>query len=230
MASKLDCTSHSSIFSSRIDSARRLLDATRIPAGRHGVSTTATVDASRDARGLAIVLIFAAYENLIRTLTQSILEEVKRSRARGLNLKPGLQTILIYPELQSVLDLGNTRNWPKKSSKVVKTMLTKHSREIDTATFPDNGEFMKASQIIELCQVLDLPHPGSMLRNTFHRIDAVVSQRNQIAHGDQTADQIGRDYSDLDLTNLINEWETDWLRFVQAAESQCNTPRHFLRT
>lgn len=194
-----------------------------------GGSGASVVDVSRDTRGLAIVLIFAAYENLLKELSRSILEHAKACRGKGRNLKSGIQAILVHSEYMTLSDTTGKQSWPIKSLALIDSLHTKQANDLNAEIFPNNGEFMRQTQVDVFCRIFDLPHAGKSLGPIYHRIDTIVTQRNQIAHGSLTADQVGRDYSHADLLDLIALWEEGWIRFIESTERACNTPRHFMR-
>ncbi|MFI9574593.1 HEPN domain-containing protein [Microbispora rosea] len=200
---------------------RRLVDATKL----HG-STEA--DVSREARGLAIVLLFAAYENLLYSLCRTLLESAAKSRARGRRLKPGLQLFLAHSELSGLADGGKSRIWRDAGIDLIKALNERPVTELNKGLFPADGSFMKASQVRLFCSIFDLGDPGPILREIWPRINTVVEQRNAIAHGRMTPDEVGRNYSHDDLMKLVALWEQRWMDFVTWVETRCSGPSAFL--
>jgi hypothetical protein len=95
--------------------------------------------------------------------------------------------------------------------------------------FPDDGSYMKASQVALFCEVFDLGHPAATLKEAWLQIDAVVDQRNGIAHGRLTPEQVGRDFSHDDILRLIQMWEDRWTDFVTWVEANCQGPQFYLQ-
>ncbi|WP_327041610.1 hypothetical protein OG400_32430 [Micromonospora ureilytica] len=87
---------------------------------------------------------------------------------------------------------------------------------------------MKASQIKVWCDLFAIPAPHRILFRTWNTIDAVVSDRNGIAHGRLTADEVGRRYTEPELRQLISDWKDDWLDFLCAVEERAKS-RDFYR-
>jgi hypothetical protein len=73
--------------------------------------------------------------------------------------------------------------------------------------------------------VIQLP----VLREVWGRLDSIVSERNQIAHGRLTADEVGRNYSIGELMELVQLWRDRWGSFLGWVESKAST-RDFFRT
>jgi hypothetical protein len=85
---------------------------------------------------------------------------------------------------------------------------------INTSAFPDDGSFMKASQVQLWCRIFAVPAPAGILRRTWASLDAIVAERNGVAHGSETASEIGRRYTEGDMRTLIANWRHDWTAFL----------------
>src|SRR5262249_46431509 len=98
LAPVVSCAIHRSELRQRLDAIRQILD-TAHPGG-------ASSNISRDARGLAILLLYAAYENLLTTLCRSLLELVQQLRVGNRRLKPGLRVIAAHARLLSLASVS----------------------------------------------------------------------------------------------------------------------------
>lgn len=221
MAIKVDCDPLERALRERVDVARRLVDATKLV-------NPAVIDVSREARGLAIVLLFAAYENLLNTLCRTLLEAAAKTRARGRRLKPGLQLFLVHNELIGLADGGKSRIWRSAGLELIQAIQEKPASQLDMGLFPSDGSFMKASQIKLFCTLFDLGDPGPVLREVWPRINTIVDQRNAIAHGRMTPEQVGRTYSYEELMSLTRLWEQRWIDFLRWVGAACNRSSAFL--
>jgi len=212
----------------RIDSATRLINATH-PTTPPSVGGAMANPISREARGLAIVLLFAAYENLLRSTTRTLLEAALRVRVGNRRLRPGFRTFALFSSVQSIRSISEKRLYSDGLPKLV-LAADPGGRicTIDSDRFPTDGSFMRSSQIVLWCKMFDLPHPASILRRTWAMVDTIVVQRNEIAHGGQTADLVGRNYSEADIRQLISDWRDDWLDFLYIVEQRGST-RDFYR-
>jgi hypothetical protein len=226
----VDCSIHRQALKDRVEVARRLVTATEKPisVAASNSSTSPSQDISREVRGMAILLLFAAYENLLKTVSRTLLEEAAKSRARAQNLKPGFRLFLAHGELVGLLDSGRRKIWKSSGLKILSAVTERPARELDKSLFPDDGSFMKSSQVVVFCDVFDFGHPGPILREAWDRIDNIVDQRNGIAHGRLTPEEVGRNYSHSDLLKLIDLWETRWEDFLGWIESHCKGTKFYL--
>ncbi|GAB3952804.1 hypothetical protein GCM10027614_57100 [Micromonospora vulcania] len=87
---------------------------------------------------------------------------------------------------------------------------------------------MKSSQVKLLCDVFDFGNPAPILREVWEQINAVVEQRNGIAHGRLTPEEVGRRYSHDEIMALIQVWEDRWSDFLSWIEGECQGPGFYL--
>ncbi len=205
----------------RIAVARQLIDET------HG---SPPMSIARDTRGLVIVLLFAAYENLLTSVTRALLEKAVALKVSNRRLQPGFRVFALAPAAKSLRDLSAKKVYSHGLPRLV-AVAGDGGRvsSIDTNSFPDDGSFMKASQIDLWCDLFKVGDPRQILHRTWASIDAVVSSRNGIAHGRLTPGEVGRGYSEQQIRDLVTDWELDWIDFL-AVVQQLASNRDFYRT
>lgn len=215
----LDCTLHRAEFTRRIGSVRTLVDSAHPNGERSPIS--------RDARGLAVLLLYAAYENLLTSLSRSLIEVANQLRVGNRRLRPGLKVLAAYSHLQSLSDKPATRIW-KTAFSVVNLVSDSRLCNVPPETFPNDGTNFRRSQVGTFCQVFGLGDPAPVLKGAWERLDTIVSERNKIAHGLLSADEVGRTYSLTETRSLVDLWETSWLDFIAWVERSAST-RDFFR-
>ncbi|MFC8305714.1 MAE_28990/MAE_18760 family HEPN-like nuclease [Streptomyces olivaceus] len=212
-------------FRQRIAIVRKLLDATDSSPGAAGEMSP--IDVSRETRGLSIVLLYAAYENLLKGISRTLLESAVQLRLGNRRLKPEFQVFAIHSKLRALTDISATQIW-KGSGRGVIDALLNEACSINSNIFPNDGSHMKTAQVATLCEAYGLNPPGPLLQEAWGRINTVVSERNSITHGQRTPEEIGRNYSIGDLRNLVEIWERRWCEFLADVESKAST-RDFYR-
>ncbi|MET8089479.1 MAE_28990/MAE_18760 family HEPN-like nuclease [Micromonospora sp. NPDC005220] len=216
----LRCDAERAEFQQRIASIRLLLD----EAHPQGHATAI----SREVRGIAIVLLYAAYENLLKSVCRSTLETAARLRVGNRRLRPGLKLIAAYGKFQAVASSKPTTIW-KVGFDVVDTLHESQQCSILPNTFPNDGSNFRQSQISTVCKVLGLSDPAPVLREAWEKVNAVVAERNSIAHGQRAPGEVGRNYSLAELTDLVDIWEVRWNDFLDWLEQSASN-RDFFRT
>ena len=218
----ISLSTHHVALDDRIAVAVRLIDET------HGATTSSI---SREARGLAVLLLFSAYENLMRTATRTVLEAAAGSRISNKHLRPGFKVFALATAAGSLRDMSRGRMYSQGLPKIVDLASSTDWRAntVDTELFPDDGSFMKTTQVVLWCRLFQLPHPGSVLRRTWNSLDAVVAERNGIAHGGLTPGEVGRRYAEPEIRALITNWRDDWSDFLDVVEAR-GAQRDFYRS
>jgi RiboL-PSP-HEPN len=196
--------------------------------GANAAAAPTVPDVSREARGLAIVLLYGAYENLLRAMTRGLLETAKHMGASNRHLRPGFQVSAVFNALQSTKDTPGGRVKPKQGLEIVTILTDSKGCTISSDWFPDDGSHMKRSQVASFCAVFGLGEPGPILREAWGRLDGIVDERNAVAHGRRTPDEIGRSYTRQELVDLVDLWEARWLDFIRRVERGSSRRRFFL--
>ena len=217
----LDLTRHRGELEDRLKSARDLVISGELTANQ-------TMDISRETRGLAVVLIFAAYENLLKSMCTSVLEEVAASRAGNRRLKPGYKVFATATSFQGLFDAGSKHLWTGRGFELMELVHSSTKLTVSTTSFPSDGSYMKRSQVKVICDLFEFGNPASIMGRMWSVIDTIVKQRNAVAHGQLRADEVGRRYTYLELLALIEDWRGAWLDFLNWVESQCKSSDFFL--
>src|SRR5690242_1759713 len=136
----LDCSPHRTELQERLDTVRKILQVAHSSA-----SSASSIE--RESRGMAIVLVYAAYENLLKTLCRSILETARLLRVGNRRLKPGLQLFATFDALQAVSDGSPSKIWKSTGSAVVDIFGRTRECTIHPGLFPNDGTNMKQSQV-----------------------------------------------------------------------------------
>lgn len=180
---------------------------------------------SKQIRGLIIVLLFASYENLIKSLTKSILEAASRCKVSYKRLTPQFQHYAISSNAQGIRNCEKSNLHKEKIPKLVQTINSGVGGwSINPGAFPDDGSFMKKSQIEVWWSSFHLSgDPSTVLGRTWSNLGWVVMSRNKIAHGEDVPENIGKQKSPNDVLSLIRDWEQDWKNFIQTVDQQVNT-------
>lgn len=218
---------HVNALQERIDTVMRIIDETHPSSG---LQPAHVGPISREARGLAVVLLFAAYEDLLTSLTRTVLEAAIKLRVSNRRLQPGLRAFALAGSAKSARNISEKKLYSITLPKLIEVAHRGgRSCTIDSNSFPHDGSFMKRSQIEVWCRLFLVPHPDRILYRTWTAIDSVVSERNGIAHGRKTPENVGRGYTESEIRRLINDWHADWLDFLREVERLAQS-RDFFRT
>lgn len=219
----IDLTTHRAALADRIDVITKLIDETHPPPPQVG-------PISREARGLAIVLLFAAYEQLLTSLTRSLLDVAMRLRVSNRRLQPGFRMFAVHGAVTSLRDISERKLFVKAIPELVRVAaLGGRETTIDAQLFPHDGSFMKRSQIELWATIFNIGPAQLLLPTIWNNIDGVVAQRNGIAHGRLTPQEVGRRYTEAEIRQLIQDWSAEWDGFLLHVGTLASS-RDFFRT
>ncbi|CAL8978628.1 hypothetical protein CELL_02916 [Cellulomonas sp. T2.31MG-18] len=211
---------HVADLDERIATAMRLIDATHPDLGS-GVS--------REARGLAVLLLFASYENLLTGLTRTLLEGAVRCGVSNRRLRPGFRMFAIDSAVQSLRNVSEKKVFVSALPDLIRAAgASDRPGSINTNGFPNDGSYFRRSQIVVWCRTFGVPNPEVSLSKIWPQIDSVVNDRNGIAHGRLTPEAVGRNYTELEIRSLISDWRDAWTGFLARVEGLAAT-RDFFR-
>jgi len=163
----------------RLGSIRSLIDASH-------ANTPGVPDVSREARGLAVVLLYASYENLLTSLGASLLNTASSLRVGNRRLRPGLKVFAAYRELCAIGGVAPPKIWTRGLAVVEQLDQTKTNSLNSGVVFPNDGSNFRTSQVRTFCNVFGLSDPAPVLREVWNRLDTIVADRNAVAHGRET--------------------------------------------
>jgi RiboL-PSP-HEPN len=209
-------------FRERMKAIRRLLD---VGDPITGAANASPID--REVRGLSVLLLFAAYENLITTLCRQLIDAAKSLNIPNGELKIGIRQFAVHSMFISMNASSQSKVWRETGRKAIECILNDTNCTLDSQIFPSDGSFMKKSQVLLFAEIFELGDPGAILKEAWVSLDAIVSQRNDIAHGKSTPAEIGRSYSSQDIRTLVDNWETRWIEYLQLVKMLANKRRFY---
>lgn len=197
----------------RISTIRRMLDEVD-PLPARPIST----GISREMRGIAVLLLFAAYENLLKSLCRALLDRAISLRVGNKRLQTGFKQFAVHSILVSIIDSGENKLWKNSGKRLLDCAFDGRSCTIDSNIFPSDGSFMKKTQVRLFAEIFGFNDPGKILKEVWVILDSIVAERNDIAHGAKSPEEIGRNYSSADIRDLLDIWELRWIEFINHVE------------
>ncbi len=205
----------------RIAAINRLIQATHPDSQGHGVS--------RETRGLAVVLLFASYENLLTSLTRTLLEGAVRCGVSNSRLQPGFRLFTVDSAAQSLRRVSEKKIYVQALPNLIDQVGSRRRPcSINTDAFPSDGSYFRRSQVQVWCGIFGVPRPDLLLGRIWQKIDSVVTDRNGIAHGRLTPDMVGRRFTEDEIKSLVADWHHDWSNFLREVGRLAST-RDFFR-
>lgn len=211
-------------FQTSVNTARTLVEQ-----GEKTASNEAGIlDVSKETRGLAFVILFAGYESLQKGLSREMLEVASSFRGKIENLRPQFATAGLSGCIQSIREIQKSKLWHEAAPAIL-VKLSNKADCINTGFFPDDGSFMNQSQIRCFCSYYSLPDPAKILEKTWSDIPTVRRARNNIAHGEETPSEVGRNYTYSEVLDIVFNWEKHWLKFIDNVEAIASQKTFYIK-
>lgn len=182
---------------------------------------------TQTAKGLVFVQIYAAYEYTVRSVTRDAISTIASQRHNYADLKSSLLPIFLDPELTAVRETGPHKVWEARY---------KLFQRLDTAgplpaviAIPHDGSHFRSAQLRMIFKILGVQRPITHLKRHPQQIDRMVDHRNSIAHGEETAAEIGRNYTTQEILHQITLMKKICLRMILVVSQHCSDPPRYCR-
>jgi hypothetical protein len=179
-------------------------------------------DLSQTAKGLVFVQIYAIYEYTAKNITRLAITEIASQKHNYANLRASLLAIFLDPQLRALRDCGEAKAWEKRLE-----LFDRAVAEYPIATvftMPHDGSYFKHTQAALILRTLGIKRKLTVRRQHPYRIDEVVDHRNSVAHGEETARDIGRRYSRKEIWDRIELMKRFCLRLISLSSEHCSNP------
>jgi len=201
----------------RVDVAERLTAAKEFFAATHIVGG----NASTAVKGLVFVSIYAAYEHMVRTAVQMTISTLSAKKYRLKNLSVPLLSIFLDAELQSIRTCSDDRLWRHRIN-IFEKVFSTDLAATGTKLMPTDGTHYRYSNLQVIFSALGIKSSSNNQHlKRMLRIDEVVENRNKIAHGRETPEQIGGVYTHDDILDRIDHVENICRTFLNRIERFC---------
>jgi hypothetical protein len=177
------------------------------------------------AKGYMFVEIYAIYEYTVRTAVQTAISSLNSRKHRLCDLTPTLLALYLDPELRSLRDAGNKKVWEARRTLFAKAFAKDAALIAADTKLPDDGSHFRYSHLLTIMAVFNIRRRP--VRNLQHvpRINEVVDHRNQIAHGSDTAENIGRRYTRAEVLTVLRQMRSVCNCIVALFDGYCSTPQ-----
>jgi hypothetical protein len=183
---------------SRFEAAKSFLSAT----GTSRCKIAAT------AKGLTFVQLYAAYEFTVSSVVRVAIDSINAHGHKMSEISPSLMALYLDGELNALRDCSKKNIWDTR----LKIFERAFSDDIialqNTAGPPSAGEHYRYPDLVKIFAVFGIRRLPVRRRAHYLRIDEIVRNRNQIAHGAETAADVGRRYTYNDMVNRLKQMKS----------------------
>jgi hypothetical protein len=181
-----------------------------------------TGDDEMAAKGLMFVQAYAVYEYTVCSVVQIAIDALKSHNHRLREVSPSLLTLFLDPELSSLRDVGGKSVWDRRLQ-LFERAFSKDRVDISAGTgVPHDGSHFRYTQLEMIFRVFGINRLPVPRRAHIPRINEAVGHRNQIAHGSETAVDVGRRYTRSEIGHIMSQMKSVCVLQVTIFESYCS--------
>ncbi len=178
-------------------------------------------DLAATAKGLVFVQAYAIYEFAVRSTVQHAIDSINNHKHKMKDIAPCLLALYLDPELTSLRDSGRKNIWANRLKLLGRAFSNDAIALPNNTKPPDDGTHYRHSHLIMIFNVFGIARLPVRRRRHLHRIDEVVNNRNQIAHGGETAEEVGRRYTRADMIHVLRQMKSVCLLLVSIFRNFC---------
>lgn len=178
-------------------------------------------DNAATAKGIAFVQVYAVYEFTVCGVVRAAVESIKAHNHRLRDLTPSLMALALDSELSSLRDGGEKRIWENRLN-LFERAFSKSTVDVPSNTGPPHdGSHFRYTQLLMIFRVFGINRMPVRRRAHIGRVNEVVGHRNQIAHGNETANEIGRRYTRAEIGHMMKQMRSVCLLLIDIFERYC---------
>jgi len=171
-------------------------------------------------KGLVFVQLYGAYEYSITSSVQAALSSIRSKGLRVEHICRELLCLLLDPFWAGAAGAGRRKLWQKRIDVIEQMQPNMPLDNVSDTIFPNDGSQYRRSQIKTIWKVFGITDPIVPELRLLCRIDELVENRNAIAHGRITADNVGRLYTKKDIEDRIDDVFAISIHIVETIRSR----------
>lgn len=162
----------------------------------------ANIDITNDynviTRGLFFVYVYGIYEEIIREVVSFTIDEINQADLKVSECIYELYPLLFSEEYDSLYNVGNEHKWEKRW-KISEKLKQDATVNISHDLMPTDGKNIRYRQLYSIARSFGMNENILSKNEVGGYIQEMVDNRNYIAHGNKTPQEVGRNYTIRDL-------------------------------
>lgn len=155
------------------------------------------------AKGLVYIQLYGVVEYVTLAVVSKSINYINNLDLKVSDLKPVILSLALAPQLDALIEI-KSKKWDKRHEMFLK-LESNDKVEINTDIFPTDGKNITHAQIASIWKTFSIDMP--MFHDiTFRgRLQDIVSNRINIAHGNNSASEVGSHITIEDLRRRLND-------------------------
>jgi hypothetical protein len=151
--------------------------------------------------------LYGVYEYSVKAAVQGVLSLIRRDALSPSDVHQRALTLALRGRFDAVSNVGPLKTWQKRLELVSNLESGLPIQSLDDTAFPSDGSHFRAPQLQTIWSIFGLAGPILPENKLIGRIDELVENRNAIAHGRRTADDVGSGFSLDDMEQRTDDTE-----------------------
>jgi len=181
----------------------------------------------RVVRGLIYVILFGAYEWLLKRSVSAVVSSVNSHAIARNQMLWGLLCMSMDAEIQSFRASPVRKVWAKAPALL--RLVEDKSAATVSDVFPSDGSFMKPSQLQLIWALLELPGDPWPDSRLIGRITEIREARNDIAHGENPPEFYGSRITDGEMKARIDDMNWLFTHIITSLSKHFKSRTAFIR-
>ena len=173
-------------------------------------------------KGLMFVHLYGVYEYAVHSAVQGVLAAVCADQLCPRDLHHKSLTLVLDPVFLSASAAGRQRSWKQRLDLVASFDSTTPLQSLDDNLFPADGSHYRIAQLETIWAIFGISVPVVPESRLLGRIEELVENRNAIAHGRRTPEEVGGRYSTSEIDKRIDDIEKIAFYLVTEMETHYN--------
>ncbi|WP_194270626.1 HEPN domain-containing protein [Glaciimonas soli] len=204
----------------RLAEARLMLGLLKIDGGPQSEvpkndPTSATI------RGMVYVSLYGALEYCVEQGVQGLLNFISASQVQNAHLEYSVNVVALDPFLTSVRDAGEKKKWPSRRA-LFEKMADSSVCTISNTAFGTFLHNVHPSTIEEVFHCFGIDLPPTPEPRQIGYLQEIVDKRNAVAHGRDTATEVGEGRTLADLVLRMDAVYAECIYFLSALEEHAS--------
>jgi hypothetical protein len=184
-------------------------------------------DIASATKGMIFVQLYAIYEFTVKGVVQAAIDAINSHGHKMNEIKPSLLALYLDGELNSLRDISRRKIWSKRLEVFERAFCSDVISLTNNTVAPTDGSHYRHTQLITIFAVFGIKRLPARRRAHLTRIDEIVGHRNQIAHGSETASDVGRRYTRSEIAHCVRQMKSVCLFLVSVFDGFCaDAQRH----
>jgi len=158
-------------------------------------------------KGLMFVHLYGVYEYAVHSAVQAVLAAVRADQLCPRDLHHSSLTLVLNPGFSSASTAGRPRVWKQRLDLVASFESGTPLQSLDDTLFPADGSHYRVAQLETIWAIFGISVPVVPESRLIGRIEELVENRNAIAHGRRTPEEVGGRYSTSEIEKRIADIE-----------------------